>query len=617
MKSLIQYRAAMRGLRRKTFGALCRYPSDHGGNTVIVFALSAFVIFGAVGAAVDFSRVDTARKHVQDAADAALLRAMSLSYSTSDEVRKVAADKAFDDNFSDNSVYAIDKALLKSTTGNTMDQTYTVTAKVTSYFAEFIGIDAFDLNVVAKAQSQMQKSEIALVLDSTGSMANDNRMVNLRSSVDTVLASLLVEGKNVSGTKVAIVPFHTQVRIAPGTNYSYINYGTQSVSEGCKSGTNGTMCTVIRDTYNKVCKTAANVEECKKTIKAFSQTYKVTVDGVERTYYNTYMVAEHGGKTYEHRENTYTTTTTTTVTPTTSVNAETGATSTSGSTKTTTTHTLESQSGGETNHGAYQSAHTIKNTCAGTNNTGCFTDVASGTITYSSGYGNGYGGGYGEFAAVSKSQNGSFGGGVNSIWINLPQTGEKKSQWQGCIMDRVQPYDAKADAPDITKPDSLYNAVACVDNLLKPVQGLSDNIQNARTFVSTMVPGGSQAYTNITIGVQWGMEVLSPSEPFTGGVNFNDETTRKYMIVVTDGENTKNRWWTDTAKIDARTKEACINAKARGITVFVVKVMEGNSTLLRECASRPDYFYDLTSASQLNTALSAVFEAIKKTRLTE
>jgi hypothetical protein len=89
------------------------------------------------------------------------------------------------------------------------------------------------------------------------------------------------------------------------------------------------------------------------------------------------------------------------------------------------------------------------------------------------------------------------------------------------------------------------------------------------------------------------------------------------MIVVTDGDNTKNRWWTDRAKIDARTALACTNAKAKGITVFVIKVIEGNSDMLRACATRPDYFYDLTSASQINTALSAVFEAIKKTRLTE
>jgi len=45
--------------------------------------------------------------------------------------------------------------------------------------------------------------------------------------------------------------------------------------------------------------------------------------------------------------------------------------------------------------------------------------------------------------------------------------------------------------------------------------------------------------------------------------------------------------------------------------------MEGNSTLLSECANKTDYYYDLSNATQLNQALKDVFEAIKKTRLTK
>ncbi|HVZ29097.1 MAG TPA: VWA domain-containing protein, partial [Asticcacaulis sp.] len=126
-------------------------------------------------------------------------------------------------------------------------------------------------------------------------------------------------------------------------------------------------------------------------------------------------------------------------------------------------------------------------------------------------------------------------------------------------------------------------------------------------------PGGN---TNITIGVQWGMEALSPSAPLTGGVAFGDTSAKKYMIVVTDGDNTANAWTNVTSQIDARTALACTNAKAKGITVFVVKVIEGNSSLLRGCASKPEYFYDLTNASQINGALSGIFDTIKKTRLT-
>jgi Mg-chelatase subunit ChlD len=89
------------------------------------------------------------------------------------------------------------------------------------------------------------------------------------------------------------------------------------------------------------------------------------------------------------------------------------------------------------------------------------------------------------------------------------------------------------------------------------------------------------------------------------------------MIIITDGQNTDSRWFKNTVDIDKRTKLACEAANAQGITVFVVRVMEGNSDLLKDCATKDEYYYDLTSASQLNTALSSVFEAIKKTRLTQ
>jgi Mg-chelatase subunit ChlD len=143
---------------------------------------------------------------------------------------------------------------------------------------------------------------------------------------------------------------------------------------------------------------------------------------------------------------------------------------------------------------------------------------------------------------------------------------------------------------------------------------LSTDISGARSFVQTLTPAGN---TNITIGVQWGMEALSPEAPLTGGVNFGDTETRKFMIIVTDGQNTRNRFTSNTSQIDDRTKKACQAANANNITVYVVRVMEGNSALLKGCASKEDYYYDLKSAAQLNDALASIFDSIRKSRLTK
>jgi hypothetical protein len=134
-----------------------------------------------------------------------------------------------------------------------------------------------------------------------------------------------------------------------------------------------------------------------------------------------------------------------------------------------------------------------------------------------------------------------------------------------CVSDRSHTsspaYDVSADSPNPTIPASQYVATGCQFPTLQPLRGLTNNIGTVRGYIPTLTPGGN---TNITIGVQWGMEALSPSAPLTGAVPFGDNSAKKYMIVVTDGDNTANAWTNVTAQIDARTAIACSNAKAKG-----------------------------------------------------
>lgn len=574
---------------------------DRRGNTVVIVGISIFVLLAAVGGAVDFSRVTVARGHLQDAADAGLLRAMAMTSSTSDIDRQLAADKAFANNFSDTSVLAITRSLVKQGSGNTIDLSYQVSGTVPTVFGAFIGMDEVPVAVIAKAQSQMQKSEIALVLDSTGSMANDNKMVNLKSSVDSVLASLLVGGINVSGTKVAVVPFNTQVKLTPGGSYDYIDYGAESVSESCKaSGAfSSNVCSIAWDVYDKVCVGVSDVDTCRSHGKGW---YSVSAaDAAGKTWYTVVYKSYVGSTVYSYTETYYSTTKSVYTAPYTYTD-ETGTHTNPGGTSNSTSYTYYSQVKGTP---ATDAGLTSYNATPGVG----FADVPSGGLYFSVSNGNGYG------AAVAKTSS-STSNGVTRTYV-YPSAADTKSSWGGCVIDRTQPYDTQVDAPNPATPATLYPGRGCATSALKTVQGLSDDIAAQRKFVQTLSPGGN---TNITIGVQWGMEVLSPSAPFTGGVNFGDDTTHKYMIVVTDGNNTASRFsgFKDpNPDVDARTALACTNAKKLGITVFVIKVIEGNSDMLRACASRSDYFYDLSSASQINTALSSVFEAIKKTRLTE
>jgi len=91
------------------------------------------------------------------------------------------------------------------------------------------------------------------------------------------------------------------------------------------------------------------------------------------------------------------------------------------------------------------------------------------------------------------------------------------------------------------------------------------------------------------------------------------------MIVVTDGDNTADRWYgsSQSSSIDARTALACQAAKDKGVTIFVVRVMDGNSDMLKKCATKTIYYYDLSSASQLNATMADIFMRIGKLRLVQ
>jgi len=189
--------------------------------------------------------------------------------------------------------------------------------------------------------------------------------------------------------------------------------------------------------------------------------------------------------------------------------------------------------------------------------------------------------------------------------------------WSGCLIDRTQPYDVQDDAPIAGLPVTLYPKANCTVGTLQAVKALTPMLTTLTTAVDGLQPSGA---TNITIGVQWGMEALTSSVPLVGA----SSSSKKYMIVMTDGMNTQDRWWGDgTAdspnrdKIDARTKLACDNAKKAGITVYTINLVQGDPTLLTYCASDPAKYFAVSDATQLSKAFLEIANLLKKVRLTK
>ncbi len=126
--------------------------------------------------------------------------------------------------------------------------------------------------------------------------------------------------------------------------------------------------------------------------------------------------------------------------------------------------------------------------------------------------------------------------------------------------------------------------------------------------------------TNVTIGMVWAWQALTPGDPFTGAATPSPDLD-KVIILLTDGDNTEswknsnNTKVTSQSAIDARTSLVCSNAKAANIKVYTVRVINGNANLLRACATNPTMFFDVSSASQLNNVFSSIAQNLANLRI--
>lgn len=141
---------------------------------------------------------------------------------------------------------------------------------------------------------------------------------------------------------------------------------------------------------------------------------------------------------------------------------------------------------------------------------------------------------------------------------------------------------------------------------------LSEDWTALNAKIDQMTPTGN---TNVTIGLAWGFQLISPVAPFNAPAPAND--LDKVIVLMTDGNNTQNRWSSSGSVIDARTSKACDNIKAANIKLYTVRVINGDAALLQGCATKADMYYDVQQAVQLNSVFSAIAQNLANLRITK
>ncbi len=191
-----------------------------------------------------------------------------------------------------------------------------------------------------------------------------------------------------------------------------------------------------------------------------------------------------------------------------------------------------------------------------------------------------------------------------------------KNNWNGCVIDRNQNNDVADTLPDSNMATKFPATKECTaSGGLAQALPLTDiwgtGYQTLVDKVNSMQPNGN---TNVTIGLAWAWHSLTSSLPFPEGTDPKPDTD-KVIILLTDGDNTQNRWSTTSTTIDARTTAACANVKLANIKVYTIRVIDGNATLLQSCATKPEMYYNVSQAAQLNPVFAAIAQSLANLRI--
>jgi Flp pilus assembly protein TadG len=179
---------------------------------------------------------------------------------------------------------------------------------------------------------------------------------------------------------------------------------------------------------------------------------------------------------------------------------------------------------------------------------------------------------------------------------------------------------------------------------IQPIQALT-NLK--APVVSTINNMRADGYTHVAEGVAWGLRVLSPGEPFTEGVPYSDEETRKVMVLLTDGENTfdtnglsgningstytaygylkqarlgSSHYVTAINQQNQLLQDSCNNVKAQDIVVYSFAYNVYNATqrnLIKNCASSPEKYFDPPSNAALVQSFQQIADELRRLHLSQ
>jgi len=542
------------------------------GNVAVIFAIPVIPVIGFIGAAYDYSHANAVRADMQAALDSTALMLAKDSTSLDATALSQKAGAYFTALFKHPEATITSTGAVYDPTASTVK--VSATASVPTTFLRMLDLmgdlqPLQNVNIGGSSTTTWGSTRlrVALVLDTTGSMASSGKMDALKTATKNLLTQLQGAASAPEDIYVSIIPFSKNVNVgASNYNASWIDWTDWEappplVSNDIRSN---------QSSWEQV----SGGDTCPFDTSGWSGTNKY------------------------------------------------GFSCTTGPTSTSTTNTVPSS-------GAY-AGYICPSTNNGRNDStkiglmynGCYTSVQS-TRTISTGSS----ASCGSTTNCSCSGSGS-GKKCRQTYYSHTWVVNSHNTWNGCVADRgtstgpSNDYDRKVTAPDTTAASKFpaeQNSYCSAEAV-----GLDNNWTSMKTLVDSLYPLGA---TNQPIGLVWGWQTLVGGGPFSAPAKQTNYTYQEAIVLMSDGLNTLDRWYgngsSTSTSVDHRMYDTdgtgtCANIKAAGITIYSIHVnTDGDPTsqLLKNCASSSDKFWMITSANDLITVFNKIGTNLSQLRV--
>ncbi len=519
-----------------------KFAADNSGNFAIFGALVLVPLVLGAGVALDVATISRTKNELQQALDAAVL-AVAREGKEIDDRRAVEIAKNF--VATNYHLQFADLTVVHEGTGVRLD----ASTKAPIAFGALFGYEDWKVEVSSAADIAYVSYEIALVLDTTGSMAG-GKLTALKDAVDGMIESMSAQVQDKNKLKFSLVPFASFVNVGPEHGPKFDKDGAQIAGTGAP----------WLDLEGRSSIPQSDL-----------------VPGISR-----FQIAHHLGKPWKGCVET------------------------------------RPRSGGKDYDVADLPADPSRPETL-------FVPAFASDEGEGGGYLNSY---------ISDAAAPGIGSAVTRLrryGVILPPNGGavRINLWQNIAADfGPAGYQGYNKGPDF----------GCATQALTP---LTNDYGLVRSRVKQL---NAQGNTNIMEGVAWGHRVLTPGEPFAGASDPKKSSAEKIMVVLTDGANTLGNTNTPLGShyssfgyladgrlgmaagsssatngaMNERTVAACKYAKDYGITVYTIRLEEPDvktGTMLQQCASSPEHYFDAPSRSQLDDVFKAIRDRVVRLRL--